>query len=62
MPVEYREYYPVTGNGVMSLREELDTCEEQMDAVSRKEFISRKLEEVRGGKGIYRRHTVSSIG
>ena len=62
VPVEYREYYPVTGNGVMSLREELDTCEEQMDAVSRKEFISRKLEEVRGGKGIYRRHTVSSIG
>ncbi|MCF0186499.1 MAG: hypothetical protein HUJ98_08445 [Bacteroidaceae bacterium] len=61
VPVEYKEYYPIEGNGLMLLREDTSDNDKNLDPKARQKYIKQQLRNI-GTSGQYRRHIASTVG
>ncbi|MCF0176759.1 MAG: hypothetical protein HUJ94_07965 [Bacteroidales bacterium] len=60
VPVEYREYYPVVGQGSLAMHEDMTPEDTDMTPTDRRDFILGRLGLI-GSEGIYRRHIASRL-
>lgn len=59
VPVNWKEYYPVVGTGLVSIQEVSPEQDSELNPLERIDFVSKQLDSV--NKGRYRRHIVSHL-